>query len=165
MYVCVYVCVYVCMYVCMYVCCCCQYETKEDTVWAPVMGEARVVVVVVVAVVVAVVAVVVVVAVVAVLHTMIADQYETEEDTVWAPVMGEARGVKQSYAWRLRLPVCIVLGMAAAVFLVVGLSRQCFRRLLENLRQGCTHEEWQRIVELQQAWPGKAMCKSSRELR
>ena len=51
---------------------------------------------------------------------MIADQYETEEDTVWAPVMGEARGVKQSYAWRLRLPVCIVLGMAAAVFLVVG---------------------------------------------
>ena len=55
---------------------------------------------------------------------MIADQYETEEDTVWAPVMGEARGVKQSYAWRLRLPVCIVLGMAAAVFLVVGLSRQ-----------------------------------------
>ena len=55
---------------------------------------------------------------------MIADQYETEEDTVWAPVMGEARAVKQSYAWRLRLPVCIVLGMAAAVFLVVGLSRQ-----------------------------------------
>ena len=55
---------------------------------------------------------------------MIAVQYETEEDTVWAPVMGEARGVKQSYAWRLRLPVCIVLGMAAAVFLVVGLSRQ-----------------------------------------
>ena len=42
----------------------------------------------------------------------------------WAPVMGEARAVKQSYAWRLRLPVCIVLGMAAAVFLVVGLSRQ-----------------------------------------
>merc|ERR1712047_72861 len=42
----------------------------------------------------------------------------------WAPVMGEARAVKQSYAWRLQLPVCIVLGMAAAVFLVVGLSRQ-----------------------------------------
>ena len=35
-----------------------QYETEEDTVWAPVMGEARVVVVVVVAVVVAVVLVV-----------------------------------------------------------------------------------------------------------
>ena len=59
---------------------------------------------------------------------MIADQYETEEDTVWAPVMGEARGVKQSYAWRLRLPVCIVLGMAAAVFLVVGLSRMATDR-------------------------------------
>ena len=55
---------------------------------------------------------------------MIADQYEIQEDTGWAPVMGEARAVKQSYAWRLRLPVCIVLGMAAAVFLVVGLSRQ-----------------------------------------
>ena len=51
---------------------------------------------------------------------MIADQYEAQEDTVWAPVMGEARAVKQSYPWRLRLPVCIVLGMAAAVFLVVG---------------------------------------------
>ena len=49
---------------------------------------------------------------------MIADQYEAQEDTVWAPVMGEARAVKQSRAWRLRLPVCIVLGMAAAVFLV-----------------------------------------------
>ena len=59
---------------------------------------------------------------------MIADQYETEEDTVWAPVMGEARAVKQSYAWRLRLPVCIVLGMAAAVFLVVGLSRMATDR-------------------------------------
>ena len=55
---------------------------------------------------------------------MIADQYEAQEDTVWAPVMGEARAVKQSYPWRLRLRVCIVLGMAAAVFLVVGLSRQ-----------------------------------------
>ena len=42
----------------------------------------------------------------------------------WAPVMGEARAVKQSYPWRLRLPVCIVLCMAAAVFLVVGRSRQ-----------------------------------------
>ena len=59
---------------------------------------------------------------------MIADQYETEEDTVWAPVMGEARAVKQSYAWRLRLPVGIVLGMAAAVFLVVGLSRMATDR-------------------------------------
>ena len=63
-----------------------------------------------------------------ILLTMIADQYETEEDTVWAPVMGEARAVKQSYAWRLRLPVCIVLGMAAAVFLVVGLSRMATDR-------------------------------------
>ena len=42
--------------------------------------------------------------------------------------MGEARAVKQSYAWRLRLPVCIVLGMAAAVFLVVGLSRMATDR-------------------------------------
>ena len=50
------VCAYVCS--CMYVCCVCssssssgsgsgsgmiadQYETEEDTVWAPVMGEAR----------------------------------------------------------------------------------------------------------------------------
>ena len=45
---------------------------------------------------------------------MIADQYETEEDTVWAPVMGEARAVKQSYAWRLRLPVCVVVVVVAA---------------------------------------------------
>merc|ERR1712190_246364 len=51
-------------------------------------------------------------------------QVETEEETVWTPVMGEARAVKQSYARRWRLPVFTVLGMAAAVFLVVALSRQ-----------------------------------------